>query len=108
MAPAMIGSAERQARGSRCGLRRLSAVRRRLSGSNFIAPSAKALHEMRTKRVGERHRQALPQRDEGPVLRVEPIVLRDARAPVEAVLVGQRGGLETPVLLEVEGTGPLL
>src|ERR1044071_8183635 len=108
MAAAMIGSAARQARGSRCGLRPLSAVSRRLSGSNFIASSAKALHEMRTERVGERDRQALPQCDEGPVLRVERIVLRDARAPVEAVLVGQRDGLETPVLLEVEGTGPLL
>src|SRR5512138_914290 len=97
----MIGSAERQARGSRCELKRLSAVRKRRSGSNFITPSTKALHEMRTERVRHRHRQALPQRDEGAVLRVERVVLRNARAPIEAVLVGERRGLETPVFLEV-------
>src|SRR3954463_16464715 len=107
-AAAMIGSVEAQARGSRRALKRLSAIRSRRSGSNFIAPSAQALHEMRTERVGDPHRQALPQCNEGPVLRVERIVLRDARAPIEAVLIGERRGLETPVPLEVVGAGSLL
>src|SRR6185312_17406813 len=104
----MIGSAERQAGGSQCAAKRLSAVRRRRSGSNFMAPSTEALHQMRPDRVRHRHRQALPQCDEGAVLGVERIVLRDAGAPVKAVLVGERRGLEAPVSLEVEGTGPLL
>src|SRR5262249_23593812 len=69
---------------------------------------APAVPEMRADRVRHRHRQALPQRDEGAVFRVERIVLRDARAAVEAVLVGERRGLEAPVALEVEGAGALL
>src|ERR1051326_7296995 len=76
---------------------------RRWFASNFMRPSAQAPHEMRADRVRHRHRQALPQRDEGAVFRVERIVLRDARAAVEAVLVGERRGLEAPVALEVEG-----
>src|SRR3954462_455846 len=63
---------------------------------------------MRTERVGDPHRQAVPQCDERAVLRVERIVLRDARAPVEAVLIGERCRLETPVPLEVVGAGSLL
>src|ERR1051325_2859380 len=62
----------------------------------------------RTHNDSHRHRQSLPQRDEGAVFRVERIVLRDARAAVEAVLVGERRGLEAPVALEVEGAGALL
>src|ERR1051325_827583 len=106
-AAAMAGSAERQPHGGAGEANRASAARsRRWFASNFMRPSAQAPHEMRGDRV--RHRQALPQRDEGAVFRVERIVLRDARAAVEAVLVGERRGLEAPVALEVEGAGALL
>src|SRR6185503_595634 len=108
-AAAMAGSAERQPHGGAGEANRASAARsRRWFASNFMRPSAQAPHEMRADRVRHRHRQALPQRDEGAVFRVERIVLRDARAAVEAVLVGERRGLEAPVALEVEGAGALL
>src|ERR1051325_11149197 len=107
-AAAMAGSAERQPHGGAGEANRASARSRRWFASNFMRPSAQAPREMRADRVRHRHRQALPQRDEGAVFRVERIVLRDARAAVEAVLVGERRGLEAPVALEVEGAGALL
>src|SRR5256885_5683983 len=69
---------------------------------------AQALHEVRTDDVRDPDRQAPPQRDQRPVLRIERVVLRDFRAPVEAVFVGERRGLEAPVLLEIERSGALL
>src|SRR5947209_16514989 len=53
-------------------------------------------------------RQAPPYRDRRRIARIHRIVLRDGAAGHEVILVGQRRGLEAPVLLEIEGPGAAL
>src|SRR5688572_27063149 len=58
--------------------------------------------------IGKRERKLFPHPDEGPILRIQRVVVGDLARPHQVILVVQRRRLESPVALEVIGAGAAL
>src|SRR5262245_12284837 len=71
-------------------------------------PLPEVANNVGTQAVRDRQREAPPEGDEGTILRIERVRVRDLVPAQERVLVVQRLRLEAPVLLEVERTGAAL
>src|SRR6185437_9434736 len=90
------------------------------SGSRLMTPacaprwfalatsSSEIANDHRSQRIDDRPGQPSPQADQRAIARIRRVVLWNRIAHVEVMLVGERAGLESPVLLERIGTAPTL